>query len=292
MLKVNHKLLIKFIHGMGDNVQLQIVLKHIRSQKPNWLVDVAVLPGREDIVRPYCNTVFNSTAPHLYNTIWEPPYVHRWPHKRTPSFPQSWPYLFLKEVNLTPDRNLFYYGLDIKPEWLNIARLFANKLKPYAVIHYQGNSNPHTSYFSHQEVLLVCRRLTKANITPIIIDFEHRSPLPDDETIFRAAIPQATGPLTALISEAEFFIGVDSGPLHLAGCTTTKSIGLWEQKNPANLFALNQNVVHYRNRSLTRISKDYRVTRDYQEEITKLIEQSHAKSTMPLDHRASVARWF
>src|SRR5436305_1747188 len=58
-----------------------------------------------------------------------------------------------------------------------------------------------------------------------------------------------TGPgdaevLAALIEAATLMIGVDSGPLHLAGATTTPTIGVWTRHHPVHFFDLAGNVTH------------------------------------------------
>lgn len=50
--------------------------------------------------------------------------------------------------------------------------------------------------------------------------------------------------LAALIDASRLLIGVDSGPLHVAGATTTPTIGVWTQHHPVHFFDLADNVLH------------------------------------------------
>lgn len=50
--------------------------------------------------------------------------------------------------------------------------------------------------------------------------------------------------LASLIEFSTLMIGVDSGPLHVAGATTTPTIGVWTQHHPIHYFDLADNVVH------------------------------------------------
>ena len=42
----------------------------------------------------------------------------------------------------------------------------------------------------------------------------------------------------------ELFIGIDSGPLHIAGCTNTPTIGVWTHHHPIHFFDFADNVFH------------------------------------------------
>jgi hypothetical protein len=50
--------------------------------------------------------------------------------------------------------------------------------------------------------------------------------------------------LAALIELATLMIGVDSGPLHVAGATTTPTLGVWLRHHPLHYFGLADNVTH------------------------------------------------
>src|SRR5206468_12527752 len=50
--------------------------------------------------------------------------------------------------------------------------------------------------------------------------------------------------LAALIELSALMIGVDSGPLHVAGATSTPTIGVWTKHHPLHYFAHAGNVTH------------------------------------------------
>jgi hypothetical protein len=65
--------LIKFRHGLGDAVQLTIVLKHLRRYRPDWNVDVAALVGKHSACHGLCRQVFvldrNGPVPSDYGQV-------------------------------------------------------------------------------------------------------------------------------------------------------------------------------------------------------------------------------
>ena len=50
--------------------------------------------------------------------------------------------------------------------------------------------------------------------------------------------------IAALIAKMDLFVGIDSGPLHVAGATETPSIGVWIRHHPMNFYDLCDNVHH------------------------------------------------
>ena len=50
--------------------------------------------------------------------------------------------------------------------------------------------------------------------------------------------------LAALIEHSALLVGVDSGPLHVAGATTTPTVGVWLRHHPLHYFGLADNVLH------------------------------------------------
>ena len=89
---------------------------------------------------------------------------------------------------------------------------------------------------------------------PMILDWDRRSPLPNNRTIFCPGVhPRdiwnntGTGDgevLAALISQCSLLIGIDSGPLHVAGATDTPTIGVWTAHHPIQFYDLCPNVLH------------------------------------------------
>jgi len=125
---------------------------------------------------------------------------------------------------------------------------------PAVLIHYAGNTSADKKNLSHDVVRDVCDVVLAAGATPVILDWDRRSPLPDGQRIFN---PDADHPmwgghgtgdagvLAALIEHARLMVGVDSGPLHVAGATSTETIGVWTQHHPVYYFDLADNVLHF-----------------------------------------------
>jgi ubiquinone/menaquinone biosynthesis C-methylase UbiE len=87
----------------------------------------------------------------------------------------------------------------------------------------------------------------------VILDWDRRSPLIEQEHIHNPGASHelwggiGTGDaevLAALIGASALMIGVDSGPLHVAGACSTPTIGVWTRHHPVHYFDLAANVTH------------------------------------------------
>jgi FkbM family methyltransferase len=102
----------------------------------------------------------------------------------------------------------------------------------------------------------------------VILDWDKRSPLPDGRCIHNPHVDvelwdrTGTGDaavLAALTELSSLLVGVDSGPLHVAGATTTPTIAVWTRHHPLHYFALADHVTHLvpeKHRELLRGDRD------------------------------------
>lgn len=255
------KVLITLRHGLGDAVQLTIPLQHIQKYHPNWEVDVVSLYGKHSCYFELCNHSFimRENEPNkrnydkIFNLSWAEPmgYV-------AGNIPSTKPAISLKnEFRMEPDPDLFHYKINIPKKCKTLVKRYVGELPPnkgLIVIHYEGNSSPQKKNLTHGNIRKLSKHLTALGFLIVILDWDRRSPLPNENE--RIVCPGAknsiwgkrgTGDaatIAALINEANLFIGIDSGPLHIAGATTTPAIGVWTNHHPAHFFDLAENVVH------------------------------------------------
>jgi len=50
--------------------------------------------------------------------------------------------------------------------------------------------------------------------------------------------------MAGIMELAELFIGIDSGPLHMAGGLDVQAVGIWTHHHPIRFFDIADNVVH------------------------------------------------
>jgi FkbM family methyltransferase len=260
------KLLIKFRHGLGDAVQLTILLQHLRQLRPHLQIDVAALVGKHSVYYGQCENVFILDRDPLDTSRYNRVLDLDWPECVTcyPDSPSSKVERCLREVfQITPRVELCRYVLRPRPQAFEKAHRYltqfckvaplASGRYPVVLIHYEGNTSADRKNLPVEMVRGLCEVIIEAGAVPVILDWDRRSPLPDGQRVHNPhaelEIWGGTGTgdaeaLAALIELSSLLVGVDSGPLHVAGATSTPTIGVWTQHHPLHYFALADNVTH------------------------------------------------
>lgn len=260
--------LLKFGHGLGDAVQFTIVLKHLRRYRPEWEVDVLASRGKHSAFHGLCRRVCHDQQPLPSDRAYDQCIDVRWleqnrPYDNLPSTKVT--RCLLEEFGIEPDPALFTYQLNVGEEARERAAAYLRTIcagrpprdnrYPVLLLHYEGNTSQSNKNLSHETAEAVCQAAIGAGLVPVILDWDGRSPLPDQKHIF--CPPTGHGDiwggfgsgdaelLAALIEQSTLMVGVDSGPLHVAGATTTPTIGVWTRHFPAQFFDLADNVTHF-----------------------------------------------
>lgn len=262
--KPPHRLLIEFRHGLGDSAQLTIVLRHLKHYHPDWTIDLAALHGKHSVGRGLCDSVFVlgerrvAKYDQVLSLSWDEC------HESYANCPSTKPTRCLKDVfRLTPLPELYTYQIARRPQADQRARDYLGKLCPngprsdgrfpVVLLHYQGNTSRERKDLPHEIARQICAAVREQGHVPVVLDWDNRCPFVDQQTIFNPSASDAlwgghgTGdaePLASLIEASSLMIGVDSGPLHVAGATTTPTIGVWLRHHPVHYFDLCPNVRH------------------------------------------------
>ena len=258
--------LITFRHGLGDAVQLSIVLKHLKKYRPDWIVDVAALVGKHTACQGLCRRVYileRESPPcceyaQRFNLDWDEC------HTAYADSPSTKAERCLREVfKVTPDPELCTYTIHRSEEALSLARWYLEQIcqvtpgpngrYPVVLIHYEGNTSGDRKNLPTAMIRGLCEDILAEHHVPVILDWDGRSPIADGVRIHNpdahAQLWKGTGTgdaesLAALTELSSLMIGVDSGPLHVAGATSTPTIGVWTEHHPLNYFAHADNVTH------------------------------------------------
>lgn len=261
--------LLTFDHGLGDAVQLTIVLQHLRRWRPRWTVDVFCRRGKHTALAGLCRRAYHDHEPRPDESAYDRVYPLDWweCHERYEACPSTKPFKCLKEVfGIAPDPALFRYRIQIGSEARDRSAAYLASITPHSalrtpnhrfpvmLLHYEGNTSADRKNLSHDTARQLCRWAELAGLVPVILDWDRRSPLPDGVKIHCPTTGErdlwgnfGSGDaeiLAALIDQAELMIGIDSGPLHVAGATSTPAIGIWTGHNPVHFFDVADNVYH------------------------------------------------
>jgi hypothetical protein len=122
------------------------------------------------------------------------------------------------------------------------------------LFHYIGSSSPHRKNLDDWQMRELCDLIIRSGRVPVLLDWERRSVLPDQKTIFSPDHPEGfwgefigvgdAEIISALIRLSEAFVGVDSGPSKIASATETPSLVVWTKNHPANYHDPAPNTTH------------------------------------------------
>jgi ubiquinone/menaquinone biosynthesis C-methylase UbiE len=246
----------KFGHGLGDSVMFTAVLRHLRQFKPNWKNDIVSLKGKHSVYRGLVGASYLDSQPN------ESKY-HKVIHHEWSECGESWPdspgtktaLCLRRKFDIVPRWDLLSYVIDVGEQARQRADVYVKSLptRPFALLHYQGNTSKGQKDLHHSDIKLVCEWLLANNITPVILDWDRRSPIPDQRNVFNPGVfdplwmNYGTGDaetLAALIERACVFLGIDSGPCKVAYTTKTPTISAWVGYHPYHYCDNAPNTIH------------------------------------------------
>jgi hypothetical protein len=248
--------LVQFPGGIGDVVCTLIALGYLRRVFPEIEFD-AELDGRGvRFASPFCTRALarNQAIPGSYDLVSQAHYQR--PYDRMfGDRPSTSDQAYIRNVlGLPPIPELnFYPKYPFDDETLKKARSVlggfasrqgsAEKL-PIALFHYSGSSMRDRKDLPEEALKPAVQAAADAGLRPVILDFDGRSRLAES---WGAGLVRERGDLldgAALIEASTLFFGIDSGPSHLAACTSTPAVVTWTGHHPVHNFGLADNVVH------------------------------------------------
>jgi ADP-heptose:LPS heptosyltransferase/SAM-dependent methyltransferase len=272
-----HRVLIQFRHGLGDAAQLTVVLRHLQYDHPEWSIELAALPGKQSVGRGFCESVSVLNSAIGRTAGYQQVFSLDWDEcvEAYGEWPSTKPTRCLREVfRLEPKLELYGYQIARSVAADQRARDYLtsicpegpllNERFPVVLLHYQGNTSCDKKDLSHEVARRTCETVRELGYVPVILDWDHRSPLIDQHTIHCPPADhalwggQGTGDaeiLAALIEASSLLVGIDSGPLHVAGATSTPSLGVWTRHHPVHYFDLCPNVKHLVPRAHARLAR-------------------------------------
>lgn len=251
------KLLNIFSHGLGDAVQFTSVLKHLKRHNPDTVLHVASTKGKISCFNGLAEKIF--LIGQQYDNHYDKVINYRWPENYNcyHDYPSTKTVKCIaEELRLPTVPELLKYTINVSQHSVELVEKYIATLpinKGYVLIHYQGNTATGSKNISIDVIKKLCEFLIISDYSPVILDWDFRSPLPDGKKIF---CPNVHNPLwkgygtgdaeviAALINKAKLLIAIDSGILHVGMSTETPTIGVWIRHHPLHFADLANNTVH------------------------------------------------
>jgi len=228
--------------GFGDAVALSAVLRHLRHYHPRARLEVVTEPDRTALYstsvpdptlgRPLVDRIlFRDTA------AWCTHPLYPWPgHSRSfrgcPSTPVE--HCLVDRLGLQPVRELCHYWVPgrVQGSGFRVQRSVENGLRavPSALCHFAGeHRKPQKNLTLEQQSEVACQLRCAGYGVHV---------LGEDISASNAA------ELIDLIQSCDLFVGVDSGPLHMASALGKRAIGLWTYLSPLHCFCPDSTTHH------------------------------------------------
>lgn len=261
-------------YGLGDAVQMSAVLRHVRKYRPDWIVDFMAEPGREEVGYGIAHNVCTYDVPIksevLYDRVIEIVLYDTfcaWPDRPNTRVTSC----LHEKFGIPWNREVGGYEINITPNARQQAANFLGSITGHTVtfpietspawrwkvknkivcVHYQGDSSPERKNLTHEQANAVCDAIIARGRIPLLLDWRGKWPLGDKPGVASVAgLPQreswgkSAQMNTAIISQCEAFVGIDSGPGKCATASGTPSLICWTGHHPALFHDLSENTTH------------------------------------------------
>lgn len=258
--------LIDFMHGLGDSVQLTIVLQHLRRHRPDWNLFLRALRGKHSVGFGYCERVWHEQEEQPDPKFFHKTYKLDWweCYSTFTDSPSTKACNCLREIfGIKPDRDLLEYRVAVSDDVTNRVRAYLDTLNTgldesgryrVVLIHYQGNTSQSKKNLEHFVAAQACAAVYSMGYVPMILDWDSRSPLPDGRKII--CPPRGAGDIwggfgsgdaetiVALAEQCALCVGIDSGPQKAFMASGTPTIGVWTKHMPVQFADLSPSTVH------------------------------------------------
>lgn len=259
------RILLRFVHGLGDTVQLGVVLKHLARHRPDWVVDVVAGRGKHTALEGLCNRVYHDQEPDPRGP-YDSEHTLGW-YENYAGYqdrPNSKITNCLSEVfGLGWDKDLGSYEIRLSAEYRKKAcdylkSIGAKQLGPEkfaaVIVHYEGNTSTWKKNLKTWHARQILDLAIRAGRTPVLLDWDGRSPLPDNKTVFCPGVGPGdiwggfgsgdAAMIAALVHCSEAFVGIDSGPGKCASATKTPVLIVWKEHHPIQFDDPNPTTTH------------------------------------------------
>jgi 2-polyprenyl-3-methyl-5-hydroxy-6-metoxy-1,4-benzoquinol methylase len=262
-MSASASVLLHFKHGLGDVCQLTVILKHLRHFHPDWEVDVKCGRGKHSAIFGLCRRAYHDQEPGPTGTYHSQITLYWYEnYNRYSDRPNTKVTNCLQEVfNLPYLPELGRYEIHVPNEAKAKATAYLRSIGCQekdgkfnaAVFHFQGNTSPEKKNLSHHQAKALVLMARECGRVPVILDWDFRCRLPNGTTIF---CPDVTNDLwgafgsgdaaaiAALISASDLFVGIDSGPGHIASATDTPALICWRGHHPMQFHDPAPNTTH------------------------------------------------
>lgn len=251
MAKMNVLVSLTNGYGMGDAVQVSVILQHLRKYRPDWIVDYQAPHGQYCVGNGLCANIFAYGQPYpsahydaevqirLYDT-WR-----GWTDRPNTHVVSS----LKDQFGIDWDAECGRYLVDVSDDAYD--KVIDLVPRHAVAVHYQGSTLPANKNLSHNQAEEIFIAIRQHHRIPLTLDWRMEWPIRYGayiRTVGDSILSREWGGNAemncAVISQCEAFIGIDSGPAKCASATNTPSLVVWSGHHPAAFHDPSPNTTH------------------------------------------------
>lgn len=262
-------LLLRFTCGLGDHIQLTVLLQHVRALYPHVAVDLACHASKAT------GFVEAGLVRAVYNIGSEPAgsydaerrlYWHE-PATCYADSPSTKAERCLKEIfGIAPREEFCSYKIGVSQEAIGRAHDWLEQTfdrRPFVLWHYQGHTARGAKNITEPAIARGIQAAAQAGHGSLVLDFDRQSTLVQcgvrsaERGVDRPRVHFLRGDaplgiyggadaetLGAIACCAALCVGIDSGPGKVMSASGAPTILLWDLMHPLHYAGLNHNVLH------------------------------------------------
>jgi hypothetical protein len=250
--------------GLGDAIQFIIVLKHIIKTYNNWEIFVETSEGKDSCYNGFAKYTYEIHKDRAKESDFDKVINLNFaePNNRTTEKAIKFQVPATKvtdaifdNLHIEPDPKLFNYEIKIQETIKRKVKSYIDTLpinKGIVGIHAKAVSSPHNKDIDDRALERLCNSLIHNGYTPLILSWKDCHLIDQkkifcpikDNSIWEGKNCGDAATIASLIDNFKLFVGVDSGPLHVAGTTNTPTLGYWKFHHPIHYYDLCNNVWH------------------------------------------------
>lgn len=242
--------LLKFRHGMGDNLFFTSVLRTLRERRPDLTIDLQCQRHYASLFREFVRDVFILEVPEdrQYDLIYNYPFFECdrvFPDARI----TKWGKCLWEVHGIQPTIDEARWSVPATTEYDSLAKRFAGNLGlPMVLIHFEGKSSREHKDIPRQVVQGLCDQIAVAGYMPVVLKLDGSEAIRGAVHIQRGHETRPTGDaleIVALARQAKLCVGIDSGPGHLMAASGTPTLQVWLRHHPVHFAQPGaENVAH------------------------------------------------
>ena len=230
-------MLLKFWHGVGDHLQLGVVLRHLRQRGPRARIDLACHQGKTpwgftkwaDATYELGQQPANTEYEIVRGLNFDDPTASYADHPSTKAEK-----CLIDVFGIKPDPALCGYGVTLSTAAAAFVQAYPPVRGPFVLIHHAGICNKAWKDLSEHELEALCKAISAHGIAPLVLRLPTKQRAATVREPMWGKLYPNPDTIMALAAKAVFCVGIDSGPGKLFAAAGAPTLIAWGWLHPVH----------------------------------------------------------